>query len=146
MNEIEEHEEEKKFKIDESQYEPIDEDVTTFINPTIPKKEETPVPYCTQKVVMYRFQRDYVNSVQRFLGFKQKSVFMRHALLSFCLDQKKIIDAKNAADVEFTIAYKKWRKKYLTKLNHVKEKIQELRDLTPSDEGGDPFSVEELME
>ncbi|GAH35810.1 unnamed protein product [marine sediment metagenome] len=138
----------KKMEAMKEKMVPVDEDVANFINPDIPQAVERPTQYSTVHVSMYKFQRDYVNSIQKHLGINIKSNFMKHAILMFCIEQKKIIDAKHEADEEFKKAYKNWRRKYLIEKFKLKEKIAELNRMAPAqdDNKEDPFTVEDLME
>lgn len=127
---------------------PINEATTYILNPAIPDVIERKAMYSTVVIEMYKHQRDFVNSMQRFLGFPSKSGFMRHAILSFCVEQKRIHDIKLQADEEFKTAYIKWRKKFFIKKMKIKERVEELKRMAPPQDDGedDPFSEEELMD
>jgi len=155
MDEVDKEKEELKQKKSAEQLErlekemvPVEEDKINFINPQIQKKVEEPKPYCTMAIPMYKFQRKYVESIQRHLGFKQKSNFVRHCILSFCWNQKKILDVETEVDEKIKVAYEKWRRKYFIKKMKLKEKVEELKRMAPAQDEGDedPFTAEDLME
>jgi len=143
---IEKKRQEKLARLKEDMV-PIDNNIVDFIDPMIPEKVERQTTYATIPIPMYKFQVRYVESMRKYLGFKQKSTFMRYCILSFCLQQKKILDATEKSDKEFDIAYRKWRKKYIIEKYKIKERIEELNRMAPAqDSGDDPFTVEDLME
>jgi len=127
---------------------PIDSSITDVFHPEIPQAEERMNTYSNCRVEMFNFQKDFIDSIQKFLGFNTKSTFMRYAIISFCLQQKAIFDIQQKTNEEFGRAYKKWRKKYITEKYKIKERVAELKKMAPAqDEGNDdPFTAEDLMD
>ena len=149
----------KKEVIEEEfeKYKPVDPAITNMLSPLIHKKDEERRCFSTSTIALFKFQKDFVSSVQRALGFRHKGEFMRFALLSFCMEQKQILDAKYKIDEEFKKYYSNFRKKYLSDKFKLKEKIAEVRQrkidimveeqgMSPQDIGGDPFTADDLME
>jgi len=108
---------------------------------------ESSYQYCTVSVTIKPSQRNLICFVQQYLGFQDRMKFVRYVLLNFCRTQMKLVQAKREADLKFTEDFKKLRRKELIIKNKVKEKIEEIRKMAPSqDGGGDPFTAEDLIE
>jgi hypothetical protein len=85
--------------------------------------------------------------IQNHLGYQTRSLFLKHALLTFCKQELDFINARKEANKEFIKNYKQTRLEWLEKKAKLQERRKEIAMMAdPQDEGGDPFDEEDLVD
>lgn len=113
-------------------------------------RKEMPYSYCSMSVYMKPSQRNLICFVQQHSGMRERSDFIRHVLLRYCRDYMKLIQIKREVDIKFRIDYKKLIQEELMVKNEMKERLERLKKLkktaSSQDDGGEPFTTDDLME
>ena len=108
------------------------------------KKREWRASQMTFKICFKREERDNFNMIMERENFTKKEEFVRKIILDFIDEKLKFYKVLEETDKEFIEEYKKFRKEYLEAINNLKEMRKEMINALPQDEGGSPFTTEEL--
>lgn len=99
---------------------------------------------CTVRVTLE--ERNMIWDQQKFEGFPNQNLFVRNVLLNYCKMKKLLREKEKEVDKKFAEDYGALRREYLEGLNKFKKRREEMLKMAGQDEGGDPFSEDDLIE
>lgn len=108
------------------------------------KKEERRKNLMSIQIVLTPEERKNFEYILKRENFVTRQEFHRKIVLDFIDEKLKFYKVLEEVDKEFIEEYRKFRKEYLESVNKMKKMRNEMINAMAQDEGGDPFTEDEL--